>query len=126
MTRATDLDGVYNVNTISDYEGPLQKKSDGQTEINGGQTHRVDQAGCIWNSTFEWLNDEKTEVRMTSVADPSNADADFLLTRPDGSPTSESVTYETTLKVMRKGDRVQMTGSINYGDETVILTMRSA
>lgn len=125
MTLATDLDGVYNVNTVTDYDGPLQKKSDGQTEIINGKTHRIDQAGCEWNSTFEWVDDEKTEVKMTSVADPSNADADFLLTRPDGSPTAESVTYETVLKVMRKGDRVQMTGTISYGGDTVILTMRS-
>lgn len=124
MERATDLDGVYSVNTISDYEGPLQKKSDGQTEIKDGKTHRIDAAGCEWNSTFEWMNADKTEVQMTSVADPLNADPDFLLTRPDGSPTSDPVTYTTVLKVMRKGDKVQMTGTINYGSETVILTMR--
>lgn len=124
MTLATDLDGVYAVNTISDYDGPLQKKSDGQTEIIDGKTHRIDDARCEWNSIFEWVNDDKTEVKMTSVADPSNADSDFLLTRHDGSPTSDSVTYETVLRVMRKGDRVQMTGTINYGNETVILTMR--
>ena len=124
MTLATDLDGIYSVNSVTDYDGPLKKKSDGQTEIKGGKTHRVDAAGCVWNSTFEWVNTEKTKVKMTSVADPSNADADFLLTRPDGTPTSESVTYETILNVMRKGDKVQMTGTINYGGDTVILTMR--
>ncbi len=124
MTIATDLDGVYTVNTVSDYDGPLQKKSDGQTEITDGKTHRIDDAGCEWNSTFEWMNDDKIEVKMTSVADPINADADFLLTRQDGSPTSDSVTYETILRVMRKGEKVQMTGTINYGSETVILTMR--
>ena len=123
MTIATDLDGVYLVNTVSDYNGPLQKKSDGQTEITDGKTHRTDDAGCEWNSTFEWMNDDKTEVKMTSVADPTNADADFLLTRQNGSPTSDSVTYETILRVMRKGEKVQMTGTINYGNETVILTM---
>lgn len=124
MTLATDLDGVYAVNTVSDYDGPLKKQSDGQTEIIGGKTHRIDAAGCEWNSTFTYTNDEKTEVKMTSVADLSNARTDFLLTRPDGSPTSETVTYETVLKVMRKENKVQMTGTINYGDETVILTMR--
>jgi hypothetical protein len=124
MTIATDLDGVYAVNTITDYDGPLQKKSDGQTEIVDGKTHRIDGAGCEWNSTFTWIDDTKTEVLMTSVADPLNAATDFLLTRTDGSPTSDPVTYETTLKVMRKGDKIQMTGTINYGDETVILTMR--
>jgi hypothetical protein len=124
MTIATDLDGVYAVNTISDYDGPLQKKSDGQTEIMDGKTHRIDSAGCEWNSTFTWIDDTKSQVLMTSIADPLNAAPDFLLTRTDGSPTSDPVTYETTLKVMRKGDKIQMTGTINYGDETVILTMR--
>jgi hypothetical protein len=124
MTLAIDLDGKYSVNTVSDYDGPLKKKSDGETTISGGKTHRVDAAGCIWNSTFTWINDEKTQVQMTSVADPSNANTDFLLTRPDGTPTSESVTYQTLLNVMRKDTRVQMTGTINYGNETVILTMR--
>lgn len=124
MTIATDLDGIYSVDTMSDYDGPLKKQSDGQTEIRGGQTHRVDKAGCVWNSTFEWVDNDGTTLRMTSVADPSNADTDFLLTRPDGTPTSDAVTYEATLKVMRKDDRIQMTGTLNYGNETVILTMR--
>jgi len=124
MTLANDLDGVYAVNTVSDYSGPLQKKSDGQTEIIDGKTHRIDDAGCEWNSTFTWVDDTKTSVKMTSIADPSNANTDFLLTMPNGAPTSESVTYETILSVKRKGERVQMTGTINYGDETVILTMR--
>ena len=124
MTLATELDGLYSVNSVSDYDGPLQKKSDGQTTIIDGKTHRIDEAGCEWNSTFTWIDDQKTEVKMTSVADPANANDDFLLTKPDGSPTSETVTYETVLKVMRKGDRIQMTGTINYGNETVILTMR--
>jgi hypothetical protein len=121
---ANELDGLYAVNTMSDYAGPLQKKSDGQTEIKDGKTHRIDDAGCEWSSTFEWANDERTIVTMTSIADPINADADFLLTRPDGSPTSDRVTYTSQLKVMRKGDRIQMTGTINYGADTTILTMR--
>ncbi len=124
MTLATDLDGNYNVNSVTDYDGPLQKKSDGQTEIIDGKTHRIDDAGCEWNSTFEWVDGDKTQVKMTSIADPINADTDFLLTRPDGTPTSDSVTYETILNVKRMGERVQMTGSINYGGNTVLLTMR--
>jgi len=124
MSYATDLDGTYNVNTVSDYEGPLQKKSDGQTTIVGGKTHRVDDAGCEWNSLFRWVDEEKTQVKMISIADPINAHADFLLTRPDGAPTSDRVTYESVLNVKRMGDKVQMTGSLNYGDETVLITMR--
>ena len=122
---ATELDGRYKVNTVTDYDGPLRKMSDGETEIVGGKTNRTDDAGCVWNSTFTWADEGKTQVKMTSVADPSNARADFLLTRPDGTPTSEKVTYESMLKVMRKGqDQVQLTGTINYGSDVVILTMR--
>ena len=124
MILATDLDGVYSVNTVSDYDGPLRKESDGQTEIINGKTHRIDAAGCVWNSKFEWVDDSKTALKMTSIADPADARRDFLLTRPDGTPTSDKVTYETILKVMQKGEKIQMTGSINYGDETVIITMR--
>lgn len=117
-----ELDGKYSVNTMTDYEGPLKKKSDGMTNIKGGMTQRVDAAGCEWRSTFTVLNEG--EVKMVSVADPTNADRDFLLTKPNGDPTSEAVTYETILKLQRKGDKIQMTGRINYGKETIIITMR--
>lgn len=124
VALAVELDGRYTVHTISDYGGPIKKRSDGQTEISGGKTHRVDSTGCEWNSTFEWLDDDKKTVLMTSIADPLNADDDFLLIRPDGTPTSDKVIYESTLKVMRKDGRLQMTGSINYGSETIIVTLR--
>jgi len=116
------LDGTYNVKTTTDYQGPLQKKSDGTTIIEHGQTHRVDKAGCEWRSTFEIISDD--EVKMVSVADPSNSSVDFLLTKPNGDPTSEAVTYETVLKLLKKGDKVQMTGQINYGRENIFITMR--
>jgi hypothetical protein len=61
---------------------------------------------------------------MRSTADPTNADVDFLLTKPNGDPTSEAVTYEATLKLQRQGERIQMTGTINYGKENVFITMR--
>ena len=123
MTLAIDLDGKYSVTSLTSYEGPLQKQSDGFTDIKGGKTHRVDEAGCVWNSTFEWINER--EVRMTSVADPRKARKDFLLTGPNGLPTADPQTYETTLLVKRMGNRVQLTGTINFGAETVFLTMRS-
>ena len=124
MNYAIELDGTYSINSITDYGGPLPKKSDGQTVIIGGKTQRVDEFGCLWNSSFEWMNEEKTIVKMTSVADPKNANTDFLLTLPDGSPTSKVVSYEAELKVMRKGDKLQMTGTIKYGSDTVILNLR--
>ena len=116
------LDGKYLITTTTSYQGPLEKKSDGETEIREGKTHRVDQAKCKWTSTFEIISD--TEVKMTSVADPSDAEIDFLLTAADGTPTRDPVTYETILKLARKGDRIQMSGQIEYGFEVVLLTMR--
>lgn len=116
------LDGKYNVTSTTDYQGPLEKKSDGQTEIRDGQTRRYDRANCLWTSTFTIIND--TEVEMVSVADPEKADIDFLLTKPDGSPTREPVTYKTILKLARKDDRIQMSGQIAYGKDLTFLTMR--
>jgi hypothetical protein len=117
------LDGKYRVTSTTNYQGPLEKKSDGETEIRDGQTCRKDKAGCIWTSTFTVLNDN--EVEMVSVADPSEAETDFLLTRPDGSPTRDKVTYKSVLKLARKGDnQIQMSGQIEYGNDLTFLTMR--
>lgn len=119
---SNDLDGIYQITSTSSYQGPLQKSSDGQTEIKNGQTSRIDDSGCLWTSTFQILND--SEVEMTSVADPSEAKSDFALTLPNGSPTRETVTYKTIMKLQRKNDRIQMSGQIQYGNEIIFLTMR--
>lgn len=118
----SELDGRYQVSTTSSYSGPLKKKSDGITEITGGETSRRDEHNVKWHSRFEILNDE--EVEMISEADPTDADPDFALTRPDGSPTRAPVTYRTVLKMARKGARIQLSGQIEYGDEIIFLTMR--
>lgn len=117
------LDGVYRITTTSSYDGPLKKESDGLTEIRDGKTERLDAAGCRWTSLFDIIDD--TSVKMTSLADPSDARADFMLTRPDGSPTRDPVTYETTLRLSRREDgKIQMSGQIQYGSEIVLLTLR--
>lgn len=117
-----ELDGTYQVSSTTSYKGPLEKKSDGITEIKNGQTERVDDANCRWTSTFAILNEN--EVEMISVADPSNADGDFSLTKPDGSPTREPVTYKATLKLSRQGDRIQLSGQVEYDNDITLLTMR--
>lgn len=120
---AHPLDGKYRITTTNSYQSAIEKRSDGETEIRGGQTQRMDDANCKWTSTFEIMNDN--EVKMTSVADPTNAEIDFLLTAPDGSPTRNITTYEATLKLSRKGDdKIQMSGQIHYGHDVVFLTMR--
>lgn len=117
------MDGTYRVSTTTNYQGPLEKKSDGETQITDGQTRRYDKANCLWTSTFNIIDDNTVE--MVSVADPSEADVDFLLTRPDGSPTRDSVTYSSKLKLARKGeDQIQMSGQIEYGNELTFITMR--
>ncbi len=118
----SELDGLYQVTSTTNYQGPLEKQSDGQTRISNGQTSREDVAGCVWTSTFTILNE--SEVKMISLADPGKARQDFALTRPDGSPTREPVEYHTILKYARKGDRIQLSGTIEYGNEIVFLTMR--
>ena len=117
-----ELDGIYQVTTTTSYQGPLEKKSDGQTEIVEGKTERRDDANCLWTSSFTVLNEN--EVEMVSVADASDADSDFMLTAPDGSPTREPVIYKTILKYQRKSERIQLSGQIDYGSDITFLTMR--
>lgn len=118
----SELDGRYQVTTTTNYQGPLEKQSDGQTEIIDGKTSRRDTANCLWSSTFTVINPD--EVEMVSVADPREAKSDFALVKLNGEPTRDPVEYRTTLKYARKGDRVQMSGTINYGTEIVFITMR--
>jgi hypothetical protein len=123
MSQNHPLDGTYRITSTNTQKGAIEKRSDGETEIRGGQTHRLDAANCKWTSSFEIISD--TEVKMTSVADPTDAVTDFLLTAPNGAPTREITTYETVLKLSRKGeDQIQMSGQIEYGFDVVFLTMR--
>lgn len=119
---AHPLDGVYSVATTTTYKGPLERQSDGETEIRDGKTSRHDEANCLWTSTFEIISDR--EVKMVSIADASNTVVDFLLTAQDGTPTRGPCTYESLLKLSRKGSQIQMSGQINYGNHLVILTLR--
>lgn len=118
----TELDGIYQVSSASNYDGPLVKRSDGTTEIRNGQTSRHDGNNVLWTSTFKILSD--TEVEMVSVADPGGAREDFALLRPNGTPTRDIVTYNSILRLARKGDKLQLSGQIEYGNEIIILTMR--
>lgn len=117
-----NLDGKYQVTSTSNYDGPLERKSDGITIIRNGETARFDENNVLWSSRFRVLNEK--EVEMTAIADPAEAKEGFALTRPDGSPTLEPVTYKTILRLARKEGKIQMSGQIEYGDEIVLLTMR--
>ena len=119
----TELDGKYRVSTVSNYQGPVERRSDGETEIVDGKTERIDDNKVLWTSTFEVVSE--TEVRMTSVADPSDAVSDFGLTTPQGTLTRRPQTYVSTMRMARKGKDVRMSGQIEVGDEIIFLTMRS-
>lgn len=116
------LDGSYRITTTSTGHSDSEKRSDGETRIENSQTERMDHAWCKWTSTFEIIAEDK--VRMVSVADPSEAAVDFMLTKPDGTPTRDPVTYTAELKLSRKDDKIQMSGQIEYGLDVVFLTMR--
>lgn len=116
-----DLDGQYRVTTVSDYNGPVPMQSDGVTEIKNGETDRVDKAGCKWHTKLTVLNDD--EVQFESIADPSEASADFCLTKPNGELTRDPVTYTTVMKVARKGDKIRLSGQIENGRVTTVITM---
>jgi hypothetical protein len=117
-----ELDGTYFVSSTSSYDGLAERKSDGQTEIREGKTERRDSNNVLWTSHFSVLSE--TEVEMTSIADATDAPLEFYLTKPDGTPTREPVTYKSTLKLARKEDKIQMSGQIEYGNEIIFLTLR--
>ena len=119
-----DLDGKYRVTTVSDYSGPVPMKSDGMTEVKGGKTSRTDAAGCRWTTTFTVLSD--AEVKFESVADPVEAAPDFLLTDEKGNLTHSPVTYATVLKVSRQGSKIRLSGTIQHGKISTVITMTKA
>lgn len=116
-----DLDGQYRVTTVSDYKGPVPMQSDGVTEIRNGETNRVDKAGCKWHTRITVLND--AEVQFESTADPTEAAPDFCLTKANGDLTRDPVTYTTIMKVARKDDKIRLSGQIEFGRVTTVITM---
>lgn len=117
-----EFDGKYTVVSVTSYDGPFQKQSDGFTVIKGGKTLRIDGAGCQWHSTFERAGEDK--VRMVSVIDPRYASDDFKLIGPDGTPTREPQTYEVELNAHTDGESLVLSGMIERGGEKTRLTMR--
>jgi hypothetical protein len=116
-----DIDGRYRVTTVSDYQGPLQMQSDGETEFVNGETDRIDKKGCRWNTRLTVIGDD--EVKFESTADPFDADPDYCLTTEGGQPTREAVTYAAVLKVSRKGDRIRLSGQITHGRTVTVITL---
>lgn len=117
----TDLDGTYVVTTATDHQSPIAKKSDGLTEIRNGRTERVDDAGCVWTTSLALLNEN--EVEFISTADPSTADGDFCLTDECGNLTRDPVTYQSILRMDRKGEKIKLSGKIEHGQITTVITL---
>lgn len=120
MTEQHPLDGNYIISTTS--SDPAQHKSDGETIIENGQTCRFDDANCKWTSTFEIISD--TEVKMTSIADASDAHPDFFLISEGNMPTRSPVTFVSALKLARKINKIQISGKVDHGGDIVFITMR--
>ena len=116
-----ELDGKYRVTTVSDYNGPVPMKSDGETELVNGMTNRVDKAGVKWTTKITPLS--ATEVLFESTADPEDAAADFCLTKPNGELTRDPVTYTTKLAIARKDGKIRLSGQIENGKVKTIITM---
>ena len=118
---AKDLDGTYRITTVSNYDGPVKQKSDGTTIIKDGKTNRVDDSGCEWSTTITPISDN--QVEFISIADPTHANADFCLTGENGQLTRNPVTYKTVLKLDRMGEKIRMSGQIEHGAMTTIITL---
>ncbi len=119
--KLEDLNGKYRVTTISDYQGPVPMKSDGITEIKNGQTQRTDAAGVKWTTQLAVMSDG--EVKLTSTADPGGASKDFLLTSETGELTHDPVVYTAVLKVSRKDNAIRLSGTIQHGKISTVITM---
>ncbi|MEM7679513.1 MAG: hypothetical protein AAF182_00715 [Pseudomonadota bacterium] len=124
MSDPHPFDGAYKISTTSTALGFANFQSDGDTRIEKSETDRVDNAGCKWNSRFELVS--QGVVKMTSIADPSNADEDFFLTVPNsnGKQTREPQTYETLLDVTYVDGKAEiMSGQIDANGIVVHITM---
>jgi|AntRauTorcE11897_2_1112592.scaffolds.fasta_scaffold00395_21 hypothetical protein len=117
----TDLDGTYLVTTATDHQSPIAKKSDGLTEIRSGWTERTDEAGCLWTTQLAILSEN--EVEFISTADPSAANGDFCLTDKNGNLTRQPVTYQSILRMDRKGEKIRLSGKIEHGHITTVITL---
>lgn len=118
------FDGLYKINTTSTALGFVNSKSDGETRIEKSKTDRVDSANCKWTSTFSLVT--QGVVKMTSIADLSEADPGFALTPSDGSngPSRSPQTYETLLDVeYEDGKVVKMSGQIEANGIVVYLCL---
>lgn len=116
-----DLDGQYEVRSETSYGGPFWLKGDGVTIVKHGLTYRKDKGGCIWESAFSVIGDNK--VQIESTVDPSHAGEDVYISDEKGNPTKGIVTYKSILDAKKVDGKVVLSGEIKHASETTRLTM---
>ncbi len=116
-----DLDGQYEVHSETNYGGPFWLKGDGVTEVKNGLTYRKDKSGCIWESAFSVIGENR--VQIESTVDPSHADDAMYIVDEKGNPTKSIVTYKSVLSAQIVDGKLVLSGDIKHGTETTRLTM---
>ncbi|MBI3440863.1 MAG: hypothetical protein HY052_03505 [Proteobacteria bacterium] len=115
------LDGQYEVRSEANHGGPFLLKGDGITVVKNGLTYRKDQKGCIWESAFSVIGNNK--VQIESTVDPSHAGDDVYISDENGNPTKCIVTYRSVLNAQSVNGKVVLSGEIKHGAEITHLTM---
>jgi len=116
-----ELDGQYNVTSESSDGGPFHANGDGVTVIKNGLTYRTDKSGCIWESSFSVIGEDK--VQIESTVDPSNAGSAKHIVDAEGKPTSNIVTYKSVLDAKKVNGKIVLSGTIKHGNNTTRLVM---
>jgi len=116
-----ELDGQYEVRSETNYGGPFWLKGDGITVVKNGLTYRKDKGGCIWESAFSVIGEDK--VQIESTVDPSHAGDDVFILDEKGNPTKGIVTYKSVLEARIANGKLVLSGAIQHGAETTRLTM---
>ena len=116
-----DLDGQYDVRSETSNGDSFGLKGDGVTIIKNGLTYRKDKMGCIWESAFSVVDNDK--VQIESTVDPSHAGDDVYISDAKGNPTKSIVTYTSLLDAKSVNGKVVLTGEIRHGNAVTRLTM---
>ena len=116
------LDGQYEVSSETSYGGPFHVNGDGITIVKNGLTYRKDKNGCIWESSFNVVGQDKIEIEST--VDPSHAGDEAFILDQQGNPTKGIVTFKSVLDGTIVGGKIVLSGVIKHGKETTRLTMK--
>lgn len=116
-----ELDGRYIIESRTSAGGPFSADGDGETEIKNGWTYRKDKNGCIWESSFTIIGENK--VRMETTLDPSHAAAPKYILDDHGNPTTAFVKYKTVLTVSQENGQFVLQGTLEHAGQKTSLKM---